>query len=111
VVAPLLAATALLSIEIALIGAACVTASVVSATAIQLWFRSQAKRSNFRRRQTSSRVATMAEAFSSILWAGTAGIWIAGSPLALGVALLVLIVLAFAWWMSPARQIGVLQTA
>ena len=39
-----------------MIGAAC-------ATAIQLWFRVQAKRSQFRRRQTSSRLATFAEAF------------------------------------------------
>src|SRR5258706_9315131 len=43
-----------------------------SATAIQLWFRVQARRSQFRRRQTSSRLATFAEAFSSIGWAATA---------------------------------------
>ena len=46
--------------------------ATVSATAIQLWFRVQAKRSQFRRRQTSSRLATFAEAFSSIGWAATA---------------------------------------
>ena len=40
---------------------------------IQLWFRTQAKRSQFRRRQTSSRIATFAEAFSSIAWAAAAG--------------------------------------
>ena len=48
--------------------------------AIQLWFRTQARRSHFRRRQTSSRVATFAEALSSIGWAGTglaaAGPWL-----------------------------------
>ena len=37
-----------------------------AATLIQLCFRVQAKRSQFRRRQTSSRIATFAEAFSSI---------------------------------------------
>ena len=42
-----------------------------SATAIQYWFRTQARRSIFRRRQTSSRVATIAEALSSTGWAGT----------------------------------------
>ena len=48
-------------------------------TAIQLWFRTQAKRSHFRRRQTSSRVATFAEAFSSISWAATAALAAAGT--------------------------------
>ena len=55
------------------------------ATAIQLWFRTQAKRSQFRRRQVSSRVATFAEAFSSIGWAATAAVaavslWLAIAP-------------------------------
>jgi len=111
IVAPLIAFTALLSVRTAMIAAVCVAASVISATAIQLWFRAQAKRSNFRRRQTSSRMATMAEAFSSILWAGTAGIWIGGSWIAAPVAALVLLILIFTWWMSPARQGSSLQMA
>ena len=49
-----------------------VIVAAASATAIQLWFRVQARRSQFRRRQTSSRLATFAEAFSSIGWAATA---------------------------------------
>jgi len=53
-----------------------------SATLIQLWFRKQAKRSHFRRRQTSSRAATFAEAFSSISWAAAAGLAASGSWLA-----------------------------
>ena len=48
--------------------------AAASATAIQLWFRVQARRSQFRRRQTSSRLATFAEAFSSIGWAATAAL-------------------------------------
>lgn len=104
VVAPLLLATALLAPKAALIGLVCISASVVCATVIQLWFRSQAKRSSFRRRQTSSRLATFSEAFSSILWAGVGGLWIAGSPAAAAVAGLVLCGLAFTWWISPARQ-------
>ncbi len=106
IAAPLIAGIALLSVHSALIAIVCVAASVVSATAIQLWFKAQAKRSNFRRRQTSSRMATMAEAFSSILWAGTSAIWIAGSWAAIAVAIMVLGILAFTWWMSPARQTG-----
>lgn len=63
-----------------------ILASAASATAIQFWFRAQAKRSQFRRRHTSSRIATLAEAFSSISWAGTAAVAAAGSPLALVLA-------------------------
>ena len=103
IAAPLILLTALLSVRAALIAAGCIALSVVSATVIQLWFKAQAKRSNFRRRQTSSRVATMAEAFSSILWAGTAALWIIGSVGPPSVVL-VLVILAFTWWMSPARQ-------
>lgn len=54
-----------------------------SATLIQLWFRTQARRSQFRRRQTSSKVATFAEALSSISWAGAAFLVTATSWLAL----------------------------
>jgi ABC-2 type transport system permease protein len=43
--------------------------AAASATSIQFWFRVQAKRSHFRRRQTSSRIATFAEALSSCSWA------------------------------------------
>jgi ABC-2 type transport system permease protein len=52
--------------------------AALAATLIQLWFRTQARRKQFRRRQTSSRVATFAEAFSSIAWAATAGLAAAG---------------------------------
>jgi ABC-2 type transport system permease protein len=44
-------------------------AAAASATTIQLWFKSQSKRSHFRRRHTSSRIATLAEALISITWA------------------------------------------
>jgi ABC-2 type transport system permease protein len=60
-----------------------VLVAAASATLIQLWFRTQAKRSHFRRRQTSSRIATFAEALSSISWAGTAFLLTASSWLAL----------------------------
>ena len=61
----------------ATITAAGVAIAAASATAIQLWFRVQAKRSQFRRRQTSSRIATFAEAFSSIGWAATSALVLA----------------------------------
>lgn len=74
VFAPFIIAMALASPHDALIAAAGIGISASSATLVQLWFRTQAKRKHFRRRQTSSRVATLAEAFSSISWAGTAGL-------------------------------------
>ena len=60
-----------------------VLVAAASATMIQLWFRTQAKRTHFRRRQTSSRMATFAEAFSSIAWAATAFLLAAQTWLAL----------------------------
>ena len=74
---------ALTSVYDALVTILGVLLAAASATLIQLWFRKQAKRSHFRRRQTSSRMATFAEAFSSISWAGTAGLAAAGSWFAL----------------------------
>ena len=64
VFAPFIVAMALASPHDALIAAVGIAVSAASATLIQLWFRTQARRKHFRRRQTSSRVATFAEAFS-----------------------------------------------
>jgi ABC-2 type transport system permease protein len=75
-----------------------------SATAIQLWFRAQAKRSHFRRRQTSSRIATFAEAFVSISWAAAAALAAAETWFALAPALFAVGVLAGARWMSPRKM-------
>ena len=61
----------------------------------------QARRSQFRRRQTSSRVATFAEAFSSIGWAGAAALAAAGSGLALFPAVVALGVLAGVRLIAP----------
>ena len=72
-----------------------------SATAIQFWFRAHAKRSHFRRRQTSSRMATFAEAFASITWAATAALAAAGLSIAVLPAICAVAVLAGARWMSP----------
>ncbi len=75
-----------------------------SATAIQFWFRTQARRSLFRRRQTSSRVATFAEALSSIGWAGTGALAATGTWLAVIPGLMVLAIVGGAWMISPARR-------
>jgi ABC-2 type transport system permease protein len=81
--APLIAALALASLRAALLAGAGVLIAAGASTAIQLCFRVQAKRSQFRRRQVSSRVATFAEAFSSISWAGAFALAAAGTWLAL----------------------------
>ena len=78
--------------------------ATVSATAIQLWFRVQARRSQFRRRQTSSRLATVAEAFSSIGWAATAALALAVPSAAIMTGVMTLAILAATWRISPRRQ-------
>jgi ABC-2 type transport system permease protein len=101
---PFVAILALLSTFVALVLALGVVIAAASATAIQLWFRTQAKRSHFRRRQTSSRVATFAEAFSSIAWAATGALAATGTFLAVFPGLLALLILAGARMISPARH-------
>jgi len=101
VFAPLLAGLALLSPFAALMAAIFTLIGAGSATMIQLWFRSQAKRSQFRRRQVSSRVATFTEAFSSIGWAATAAVASVSLVLAIAPALIAFLVVASAWIMSP----------
>ena len=88
IVSPLIFLIAISDIKTAVIAIAGILLAALSATFIQLWFRSQAKRSNFRRRQTSSKVATFSEAFSSILWAGTTGLAATGSLFFIGPAIL-----------------------
>ncbi len=96
VTAPIVAVLLFMDIKLALITTAFILVSTLSATYVQLWFKSQAKRSNFRRRQTSSKIATITEAFSSILWAATAGLVSVGSWFATIPALLAFGVLALA---------------
>ncbi|HLX17222.1 MAG TPA: permease [Bradyrhizobium sp.] len=81
-----------------------VTVAAASATAIQLWFRVQARRSQFRRRQTSSRLATFAEAFSSIGWAATAALALVMPTAALISGLVTAGILAATWKLSPRRE-------
>jgi ABC-2 type transport system permease protein len=101
VFSPFLAAIAWLASYEAVVAAAGIMVAAGSATAIQLWFRAQAKRSQFRRRQTSSRMATFAEAFASISWAGTAALAAAGMWLAVMPAAFAIAVMMGARWMSP----------
>ena len=102
--APLVAALAFASPMQAVVTALGVIVATVAATAIQLWFRVQAKRSQFRRRQTSSRIATFAEAFSSIGWAATTALALA-APLPAAISgLLTAAIMAVTWKISPRRD-------
>jgi ABC-2 type transport system permease protein len=64
VFAPIVAVLTLDSVFAGVVCALGILSAAAAATAIQLCFRVQARRSQFRRRQTSSRLATFAEAFS-----------------------------------------------
>jgi ABC-2 type transport system permease protein len=99
--APIVLVMAVPSPRHALMTAAGVLIAAASATAIQLWFRTQAKRSQFRRRQVSSRIATFAEAFSSIGWAASAAIAAINLTLAIAPAIVTLLVVVGARYLSP----------
>ena len=101
--APLILALAFASPLQAVVTAAGVAIATLSATAIQLWFRVQARRSQFRRRQTSSRIATFAEAFSSIGWAATAALLLAIPIAAAITGLMTAAIVAATWKISPRR--------
>lgn len=95
VFAPILLLVAVSSLEIAAITGLFAAVSAGSATAIQLWFRTPMRRAMFRRRQVASRTATISEALSSIMWAGTAVLaaadqWIAVLPAALAIIVLLI---------------------
>jgi ABC-2 type transport system permease protein len=101
--APLVAALALASIRAALVAGVGIAVTAASAIFIQLCFRTQVSRSQFRHRHvSSSRIATFAEAFSSIAWAATFALVVAGSWLAaLVLALFAITLLGAAWLISP----------
>jgi ABC-2 type transport system permease protein len=102
--APLIMALVYASLLQAAVTAIGVIIAAASATAIQLWFRVQARRSQFRRRQTSSRLATFAEAFSSIGWAATAALALAIPLAAVVSGLMTAAMLAATWKISPRRE-------
>ena len=104
ITAPLVIGLALAAPLLGAIATLGIAAAAASATLIQIWFRAQAKRSAFRRRQTSSRIATFSEAFASISWAGAAGLAAAGSWYALAAVALALLVLAASWLVRPQQD-------
>lgn len=90
----------------AAIALATVMIACAAATAIQLWFRGQARRSHFRHRQTTSRIAALCEAGVTISLAGVGGLWAFGSLLALLPALLAAGIMLMAWRLGPGGDTG-----
>jgi ABC-2 type transport system permease protein len=101
VFAPFVAALAFASLAEALIATLGIAASATAATAVQLWFRTQAKREHFRRRQTSSRIATFAEAFSSITWAAAGALALVSIPMAAVTACIAILILVVVRRFAP----------
>jgi ABC-2 type transport system permease protein len=81
--APLVGLLALASVRPALVAAVGLLVAAAGATLIQLCLRTQARRSQFRHRHLPSRIATFAEAFSSIAWAAASALAAAGTWLLL----------------------------
>ncbi len=94
-VGPIMLGLALVDPMAALIAAGGVLCSAGTATAMQVWFRVQAKRSQFRHRHASSKIATFAEAISSISWAGAAALQAADNDNAIVLVIVALAVLFF----------------
>jgi ABC-2 type transport system permease protein len=101
---PAVALLAILDPILALVAFLGIVTAATSATLIQFWFRAQVKRSLFRRRHVSSRIATFAEAFSSITWSGAGAVALVNPWLALIPGGAALGVLAGAWTISPRRS-------
>ncbi len=106
VLAPFLAVLAWLSPHHAAAAIIGIVIAAASTIRIQLWFRAQAKRSNFRRRHTSSRIATFAEALTSFSWAAATGLAVGGSlSFAVISATVALLVLFGARSVSPRKAV------
>jgi ABC-2 type transport system permease protein len=102
--APIVAFLAFDTVFAAVVCGLGILSAAAAATMIQLCFRVQARRSHFRRRQTSSRIATFAEAFSSIAWAATSALAAAELWQAIGPAIVAFGILAGVWMLSPSRN-------
>jgi ABC-2 type transport system permease protein len=79
VLAPLLLVIGLSSAFHAIVALGFCALGTASSCLVQYLFRIQARRSQFRRRQQSSKLATMCETMVSIAWAGASGLAAAGS--------------------------------
>jgi ABC-2 type transport system permease protein len=101
---PIVVGLAILDPVLGVITVCGITIAGIAATLIQFWFRAQVKRSLFRRRHVSSRIATFAEALSSIIWAGAGAVAVVSLWFAIFPGAVALAVLPVAWLLSPKRR-------
>jgi ABC-2 type transport system permease protein len=107
VFAPLIAALAFASVRPALITSVGVLVAVASATFIQLCFRTQARRSQFRHRHiSSSRLVAFTEASTSIAWAGASALAAVHSWVALFPGLIAITILGGVWLIRPPNNLA-----
>jgi ABC-2 type transport system permease protein len=102
---PLVVGLAFLSPRHAAFAALGLAVSAGSTLQIQLWFRAQARRTHFRRRHTSSRIATLSEALVSFSWAAAFGLAAAGSWFAAISAVIAILIMAGARAVSPRKAL------
>ena len=99
---PIVVGLAIVDPMLGVITACGIIVAGAAATLIQFWFRAQVKRSLFRRRHVSSRIATFAEALS-IIWAGAGAVAVVSLWFAIFPGVVALAVLPIAWLLSPKR--------
>ena len=104
VTAPFLIALMFFSPRAALCLAVGTLLATFCAVVIQLWYRSQANRSLFRRRQVSSKTATVSEAVVSILWAAGAALAFRHGIFMVPLAVMACIVMGVAFMLRPQTQ-------
>jgi ABC-2 type transport system permease protein len=102
--APIVAVLVLDAAYAGLVTALGILTAAASTTLILICFHTQAKSSQFRRRHTSSRIATFAEAFSSTAWAAALALAAAASWFALFPAFIAIGIQAGARIISPSGQ-------
>ncbi|MGI9364097.1 MAG: permease [Rhizobiaceae bacterium] len=102
-IAPFLIALCFFSLRAAVCLAIGTLLATFCAVVIQLWYRGQANRSLFRRRQVSSKTATVSEAVVSILWAAGAALAYRHGVFILPFFVLAGLVMWIAWLLRPQR--------
>jgi len=101
IITPITIALAFASIWGALVTFCGALAAASCAIIVQLWFRAQANRAMFRRRQVASKASTLIEATASIMCAAATAMIAAGHFLAFIPAALLVVVMAIAWNIRP----------
>jgi ABC-2 type transport system permease protein len=104
IVGPVLIAIGIAAPMLAATGALFAAFGIAGNTFVQYAFRSEAKRSQFRHRQRSSRMATLSETLCSVAWAAASGLAASGNGLFLLPTLMALAMLLLCRLVGPAYR-------